>query len=153
MGVAAPYTLPPPPLYTSSSGAPEKSCLPFVSGRPSKRLGRQPWALSLPDKELCLRYFWTGFEKTIYYVDCSLKDFFLTASQMPWFERTLFVITADYSNNEHFQPEYSNVWGMYSIPIAFYYPKKIKPLQSEEIAQQIDLGPSILSALKVNDTL
>ena len=25
------------------------------SGRPSKRLGRQPWALSLPDKELCLR--------------------------------------------------------------------------------------------------
>ena len=25
------------------------------SGRPSKCLGRQPWALSLPDKELCLR--------------------------------------------------------------------------------------------------
>ena len=72
---------------------------------------------------------------------------------MPWYDRTLFVITADYSNNEHFQPEYSNVWGMYSIPIAFYYPKKIKPMKSEEIAQQIDLGPSILSALEVNDTL
>ena len=25
------------------------------TGRPSNRLGRQPWALSLPDKELCLR--------------------------------------------------------------------------------------------------
>ena len=25
------------------------------SGRPSNRLGVQPWALSLPDKELCLR--------------------------------------------------------------------------------------------------
>ena len=25
------------------------------SGRPSNRLGMQPWALSLPDKELCLR--------------------------------------------------------------------------------------------------
>ena len=98
-------------------------------------------------------YFWTGFEKTVYYVDHSLKDFFTTVSQMPWFENTLFVITADYSNNEHFQPEYSNVWGMYSIPIAFYYPKKIKPLKNEEIAQQIDLGPSILSALEVNDTL
>ena len=97
-------------------------------------------------------YFWTGF-KTVYYVDHSLKDFFTTVSQMPWFENTLFVITADYSNNEHFQPEYSNVWGMYSIPIAFYYPKKIKPLKNEEIAQQIDLGPSILSALEVNDTL
>ena len=98
-------------------------------------------------------YFWTGFEKTVYYVDCALKGFFETASQMSWFDHSLFVITSDYSNSEHFQPEYSNVWGMYSIPIAFYYPKKIKPLQCDEIAQQIDLGPSILSALEVNDTL
>ena len=27
----------------------------LLDGRPSKRLGMQPWALSLPDKELCLR--------------------------------------------------------------------------------------------------
>jgi phosphoglycerol transferase MdoB-like AlkP superfamily enzyme len=98
-------------------------------------------------------YFWTGFEKTVYYVDCALKDFFTTASQMPWYDRTLFVITSDYSNSEHFQPEYSNVWGMYSIPVAFYYPGKIKAQRCDELAQQIDLGPSILSALEVNDTL
>ena len=98
-------------------------------------------------------YFWTGFEKTVYYVDQSMRDFFAAASQTQWFDNTLFVITSDYSNSEHFQPEYSNVWGMYSIPIAFYYPKKIKPLRCEEIAQQIDLGPSILSVLEVNDTL
>ena len=98
-------------------------------------------------------YFWTGFEKTVYYVDCAMRDFFKAAASMPWFDHTLFVITADYSNSEHFQPEYCNVWGMYSIPIAFYYPKKIKPLHCNEIAQQIDLGPSILSALDVNDTL
>ena len=108
-----------------------------------------PKDFKLPEES----YFWTGFEKTVYYVDCSLKDFFKTASPMPWYDRTLFVITTDYSNNEHFQPEYSNVWGMYSIPIAFYYPKKIKPMRSDEIAQQIDLGPSILSVLEVNDTL
>ena len=98
-------------------------------------------------------YFWTGFEKTVYYVDCALKDFFTTASQMPWYDRTLFVITSDYSNSEHFQPEYSNVWGMYSIPVAFYYPNKIKAQRCDELAQQIDLGPSILSALEVYDTL
>ena len=98
-------------------------------------------------------YFWTGFEKTVYYVDCALRDFFQTASRTSWYDHTLFVITADYSNNEHFQPEYSNVWGMYSIPIAFYYPHRIKPMKSDEIAQQIDLGPSILSVLEVNDTL
>ena len=108
-----------------------------------------PRDFELPEES----YFWSGFEKTVYYVDCALRDFFTTASQMPWFDRTLFVITADYPNSVHFQPEYSNVWGMYAIPIAFYYPQKISPIRCEEIAQQIDLGPSILSALGVNDTL
>ena len=108
-----------------------------------------PRDFELPEES----YFWSGFEKTVYYVDCALRDFFTTVSQMPWFDRTLFVITADYPNSVHFQPEYSNVWGMYAIPIAFYYPRKISPIRCEEIAQQIDLGPSILSALGVNDTL
>ena len=98
-------------------------------------------------------YFWTGFEKTVYYTDCALRDFFQTASQMPWFDNTLFVITSDFSNSEHFQPEYSNIWGMYAIPVAFYWPQRLEPQHCDEIAQQIDLGPSILSALEVNDTL
>ena len=108
-----------------------------------------PKDFELPEES----YYWTGFEKTVYYVDCAMRDFFTAASQMPWFDHTLFVITADYSNSEHFQPEYSNVWGMYSIPVAFYYPSKIKSQRCDELAQQIDLGPSILSALDVNDTL
>ena len=98
-------------------------------------------------------YFWTGFEKTVYYSDCALRDFFNTASEMPWFEHTLFVITSDFSNTEHFQPEYSNVWGMYAIPVAFYCPERIEAQKCAEIAQQVDLGPSVLSALGVNDTL
>ena len=108
-----------------------------------------PKDFELPEES----YYWTGFEKTVYYVDCAMRDFFRSASQMPWYNHTLFVITADYSNSEHFQPEYSNVWGMYSIPVAFYYPNKIKSQRCDELAQQIDLGPSILSALDVNDTL
>ena len=108
-----------------------------------------PKDFELPEES----YYWTGFEKTVYYVDCAMRDFFTSASQMPWYDHTLFVITADYSNSEHFQPEYSNVWGMYSIPVAFYYPNKIKSQRCDELAQQIDLGPSILSALNVNDTL
>ena len=98
-------------------------------------------------------YYWTGFEKTVYYSDCALRDFFKTASRMPWFGNTLFVITSDFSNSEHFQPEYSNVWGMYAIPVAFYWPAKIEAQRCPEIAQQIDLGPSILSALNIDDTL
>lgn len=98
-------------------------------------------------------YYWTGFEKTVHYSDCALRDFFRTASRMPWFSNTLFVITSDYSNSEHFQPEYSNVWGMYTIPVAFYWPGKVEARRCTEIAQQIDLGPSILAALGTNDTL
>jgi phosphoglycerol transferase MdoB-like AlkP superfamily enzyme len=98
-------------------------------------------------------YFWTGFEKTVYYTDCALRDFFQSASQMPWFDNTLFVITSDFSNSEHFQSEYSNIWGMYATPVAFYWPQRLEPQYCDEIAQQIDLGPSILSALDVNDTM
>lgn len=108
-----------------------------------------PKDFELPDES----YFWTGFEKTVYYEDCALRDFFAMASTMNWFDNTLFVITSDYSNSQHFQSEYGNVWGMYSIPIAFYWPQRIEPQRCEEIAQQTDIGPSILAALQVDDTL
>ena len=108
-----------------------------------------PKDFELPEES----YFWTGFEKTVYYEDCALRDFFAKAATTSWFDNTMFVITSDYSNSQHFQPEYSNVWGMYAIPLAFYWPKHIKPQRCEEIAQQTDLGPSILAALQVNDTL
>lgn len=108
-----------------------------------------PSDFNLPEES----YYWTGFEKTVYYTDYALRDFFQSAERMPWFEHTLFVITSDFSNNEHFQHEYSNVWGMYAIPMAFYWPNHIEAQKCEEIAQQIDLGPSILSALKINDTV
>lgn len=108
-----------------------------------------PRHFGFPDES----YFWTGFEKTVYYTDCALRDYFAKARRQPWFANTLFVITADCSNGLHFQPEYNNVWGMYAIPIAFYWPGRIEAQRCDEVAQQIDLGPSILSALDVNDTL
>ena len=98
-------------------------------------------------------YLWSGFEKTVYYTDCALRDFFEEASQKPWFDSTLFVITADHANTEHYLSDYSNIWGMYSIPIAFYMPSRIPANQSDEIAQQADLNISILSAMGIEDTV
>lgn len=98
-------------------------------------------------------YLWSGFEKTVFYADCALRDFFREASTKPWYDSTLFVITADHANTEHYLPEYSNIWGMYSIPIAFYMPSRIPVLRCEELAQQADLNLSILSALGINDTV
>lgn len=98
-------------------------------------------------------YLWSGFEKTVYYTDCALRDFFAEAATKPWYDSTLFVITANHANTEHYSQEYSNVWGMYSIPIAFYMPSRIEPMRNMELAQQIDLNVSILSALGINDTV
>ena len=98
-------------------------------------------------------YLWSGFEKTVFYADCALRDFFAEAEKLPWFDSTLFVITADHANTEHYLPEYSNIWGMYSIPIAFYMPSQIEPYRCQELAQQIDLNLSILAALGINDTV
>ena len=108
-----------------------------------------PKGFQLPSES----YLWSGFEKTVYYTDCALRDFFAEAASKPWFDSTLFVITADHANTEHYLPEYSNIWGMYSIPIAFYMPSQIEPLRCMELAQQIDLNLSIPAALGINDTI
>lgn len=98
-------------------------------------------------------YLWNGFEKTVYYSDCALRDFFEKAAEQPWYDSTLFVITADHANTEHYLAKYSNLWGMYSIPIAFYMPSRMPALKSDEMVQQTDLNVSILSALGINDTV
>ena len=98
-------------------------------------------------------YLWSGFEKTVFYTDCALRDFFQEAEKQSWYDSTLFVITADHANTEHYLPQYSNIWGMYAIPIAFFMPSRIPALKSNEVAQQIDLNLSMLAALGVNDTV
>ena len=98
-------------------------------------------------------YLWSRFEKSVYYTDHALRAFFETATDRPWFDSTLFVITADHANNEHTSPEFNNIWGMYSIPLAFYMPSHVPAYHCDEIAQQIDLNVSILSALGVDDTV
>ncbi|MEI6554799.1 MAG: sulfatase-like hydrolase/transferase [Paludibacter sp.] len=84
--------------------------------------------------------------KCVRYTDLSLKHFFEKASKMPWFKRTLFVITADHTNATD-QPLYQNDIGLHAVPIVFYYPAGIAPEYRKEIAQQIDIKPSVLGFL------
>ncbi len=96
---------------------------------------------------------WSRFEKSVYYTDCALRDFFVQASTKDWYDNTLFVITANHVNAEHYHPKYNNIWGMYKIPVAFFQPKRVTPKKTSEIAQQTDLNVSILSALGMTDTV
>ena len=93
--------------------------------------------------------FTTGslpIHRCIRYSDHALKRFFETASKQPWYENTLFVITADHTNQtEH--PEYQTELGIFSVPIILYSPKGDLKGQRKGIAQQIDIMPTVLSYL------
>jgi phosphoglycerol transferase MdoB-like AlkP superfamily enzyme len=84
------------------------------------------------------------------YSDFSLKRFFETASEMPWFENTLFVITADHTA-QAIKPEYITNHGQFRVPIIFFHPAD-SSLQGKKnlITQQLDIMPSVLDYLDYN---
>lgn len=81
--------------------------------------------------------------QSIRYSDYSLKRFFETASTMPWFNNTLFIITADHAFDSEYST-YQTPVGKYRIPIIFYKPDSDLKGKSETVIQQIDIIPSIL---------
>jgi phosphoglycerol transferase MdoB-like AlkP superfamily enzyme len=84
--------------------------------------------------------------KTIGYTDYALKEFFGKIASCNWFENTLFVITADHTNQpEH--PEYFTDVNRYAVPVFFYHPGSDLKGKRNSFAQQIDIMPSILSYL------
>lgn len=85
--------------------------------------------------------------KCIEYTDYALKQFFKTASTMPWYKNTLFVITADHASAQISIPEYNTPWGYFSIPIFFFKPGSDWQSFKPEIIQQIDIMPTLLGEL------
>lgn len=80
------------------------------------------------------------------YTDYALRKFFASAKSQPWYDRTIFVITADHTNYIDL-PENQNDLGYYRIPIIFYRPgEELGGLQAK-VAQQIDIMPTILGLL------
>lgn len=85
-------------------------------------------------------------QQTIMYSDFALKEFFKTASTMPWFKNTIFVITADHTS-EAWQPFFKNRVGQYFIPIIFYQPENGQVGRQAIVAQQTDIMPTLLDML------
>ena len=80
------------------------------------------------------------------YTDMAVRRFFETASTMPWYANTLFVICADHTNAVEL-PEYGTEAGRYKVPIFFYTPDgRLKEMLAGTI-QQIDIMPTILGLL------
>jgi len=85
-------------------------------------------------------------QQSIMYTDLALRRFFATASKMPWFDKTLFVLTADHTS-EAWLPRYRTRPGRYEIPVIFY--RHNSPLKGAQTftAQQTDIMPSVLDYL------
>jgi phosphoglycerol transferase MdoB-like AlkP superfamily enzyme len=85
--------------------------------------------------------------QSIRYADFSLRRFFETASQMPWYDNTLFVITSDHTETLEFPVNQSRK-GIYEIPLLFFHPQHPWEQEYNSLpAQQIDIMPSILDYL------
>lgn len=83
------------------------------------------------------------------YTDLAFEKFFEAAKKEPWFENTIFIITADHCN-QTFYPEYKKVVNRSAIPLLIYYPKKNLVGKRTDIVQHIDIYPTILDMIGYN---
>ena len=85
--------------------------------------------------------------RCIGYTDNALRKFFDYAKRQSWYENTLFVITADHTN-ELKHSEYLNDKGLYEVPIIFFSPMWNEGrVDSLTAVSQADVMPSVLGVL------
>ena len=87
--------------------------------------------------------------ESIGYADHSLKEFFTTAQQQPWYSNTLFVITGDHTQKLE-TPEYSSVLGHHRVPLLFFHPQQsFTMVDTNRVTQHVDILPSLLDFLHI----
>ena len=76
-----------------------------------------------------------------------MRKFFDYAKTQPWYANTLFVITADHTN-ELMHSEYLNDKGLYEVPIIFFSPRWNEGrVDSTTAVSQADIMPTVLGVL------
>jgi hypothetical protein len=87
--------------------------------------------------------------ETIGYTDNAVREFFASAEKKPWFNHTIFVITADHTHKSE-KKKYADLIGGWRVPLFIYVPG-LKDGQAktsvERITQQVDVPPSIYDLL------
>ena len=85
------------------------------------------------------------------YSDNALRAFFNYAKTQPWYNNTIFVVTADHTSQTYY-PEYSKPINRFADPILFYSANKIYGLKGvkTDLASQMDIYPSLVSLLGYN---
>lgn len=89
--------------------------------------------------------------ESIGYADYSVRKFFETASKMPWYNNTLFVLVADHASLS-LDPFYSNMVGSHMIPILFYKSDDSFKGTNNHLIQHIDILPTVLDTIGYNES-
>ncbi len=88
-----------------------------------------------------------GYINSVYYADSCLGQFMRAAQHQPWYENTLFIITADHSHPTHKEePVYMSE--NRKIPLLIYGPALMDEMRGKRmsnIASQVDFSPTMLA--------
>lgn len=85
------------------------------------------------------------------YTDYAFKKFFEAAKKEPWFENTIFIITADHCNLVNYTEEYTDkITNRLAVPILFYSPKYKLKGENNQLAQHIDIFPTVMDIIGYN---
>ncbi|MCK9285849.1 MAG: LTA synthase family protein [Rhodocyclaceae bacterium] len=90
----------------------------------------------------------SGRAGAVKYTDYAIGRFLREARAKPWFDDTLFVITADHGASARGTTDIPVE--RYRIPLWFYSPKHVKPQHFDRLASQIDIPTTILGLLGVD---
>ncbi len=81
--------------------------------------------------------------RVVGYTDYAFKKFFAYAEKQPWFNNTIFVLTADHTNQKYYK-KYKKGIQKFAVPILFYKPDNSLTKIDSSLAQQIDIYPTLL---------
>lgn len=89
-----------------------------------------------------------GMLNSVNYLDWSLKQFFKSIEQEPWFENTVFLITADHTNAKFLKPNKDAIQ-RFHIPLIIYSPALIHAGKMTQQASQLDIMPTLYTLLGI----
>ena len=87
----------------------------------------------------------SGRAGAVKYTDYAIGQFLAKARTRPWFEDTVFVLTADHGANARGTTRIPV--DKYLIPVLMYSPKHIAPQRVDRLMSQIDIPPTLLGLL------
>jgi phosphoglycerol transferase MdoB-like AlkP superfamily enzyme len=84
-------------------------------------------------------------EAAVKYTDYAIGEFIKKASVKPWFENTVFIISADHCASS--AGKMNLPVAKYHIPVLIYAPKILAPTKIDSISSQIDVMPTVFGLL------